>query len=131
MKNSLFQFIDQLKSQVIKPKVYGIVLRVNAMQYLSMQAAFSLEEAFGIAKENFKRDNPTVSMASVVLEMFVQGELIEIFSPFLTAKVQKEESDKNTLMKQIIDGKDLKLFQEHKALFTENEQKYLQAEIRK
>lgn len=132
MKNSLFQFIDQLKSQVIKPKVYAIVLRVSGMQYLSMQAAFSLEEAFAVAKDSFKRDNPNVSMTQgVTLEMFVQGELMEIFSSFLTAKVKKEEGDKNTLMKQIVESKDLKLFQENKALFTENEQKYLQAELRK
>lgn len=131
-KNSLFQFIDELKSQVVKPKVYSMVLRCGTVQYLTLQAAFNLEDAFAFARLSFQKDNPNVNIsAGLTMEMFVQSEMFPLFDNFLSTKVKKEEGDKNLLMKQIIEEKNLLLFKENKELFTANEQKYLMTEIRK
>jgi hypothetical protein len=113
--------------------MYAILLRIGQTQYLSLIAAFSLEDALVGAKDAFVRDNPNVNLSEtgIQLELYSHSEMIEMFSPFLSAKVQKEEGDKNTLMKQIVETKDAKLFQENKALFTQNEQRYLRAEINK
>lgn len=131
MKNEVFRLVDNLRSRIQKPKIFSMVLNSGQFSHLSQQAAFSLEEAFGYAREEFVAQNPNANPGNMNIQMFIQSETTALFSRFLDIKFVEDEEDKNGLMKRIIDNKDAQLLEENKTKFSENELRYLLTELKK
>jgi hypothetical protein len=157
--------LNNFKKQ-IEPKVYALLLKSPETIFLSVQYAYSLEEAFVLSKLEFEKHNPTRTGFSNPLMGAEIGlftiktirELMETNRPPLTNTTKKVENvipspvatamgpepaevkkikllptqaEKNILMKEIIDKKDLKKFRENKDVFSEVEVKYIRGELRK
>lgn len=128
-----------VKSRLQKPRVYAITLeRPGVGQSVSCVLAFDLEEAVVKAKE--------VLMVSCKmsaeeahqwkLNLFVRKSLEEVVAEATDLSIHEAPvvpdvmtTDKNRLMRRIIDTKDHALFRRSKKQFTETEVKYLMERI--
>lgn len=143
MKNAIYKIINSIRQRFVKPKVYAIVLKVKGFQNLSVQSAYSLEEAYAKAKMSISNERiPTITADDINLskiDMFHHMEIDDLFADFIETEIAEEIvtpelsvlEKKNLLMKLIIDSKDLKLLEENRSIFSESEVKYLTTEINK
>lgn len=154
----------------IEPKVYGLLLESMDTVFLSLQHAYSLEEAFVLAKLEYEKQNPQrtgplnplmgakIGLFSIktIKELTQPSELDKIIKklprilnpvpnpdaeniirtftgPTYTlgnnkkssSKLSLTEKEKNSLMRKIIKGKDIKMFKKNKGVFNSEEIKYL------
>ncbi len=172
--------------KIIKRKIYSLLLESNKFSFLSVQYAFTLEEAIFLAKVEFEKDNPHKSLLikseAIRLSLYssktiedlnstvsdeniehnssplikketklIPQELQEMFDSLEVEELDKEldkirkvkeipedklpteecptpldpKSEKNVLIKRIIDEKNEDLFKRHKASLSANERKYI------
>lgn len=149
MKNIIYKIISNIRQKLVAPKVYAIVLKVNNYQYLSLQSAYSLEEAFGKAKKTLADSNASLGLPDIELskiDMFIHSEADDLFADYRDEKLAEVQEvpqtleiaqnvsipeGKNSLMKKIIDTHDLKLLEENRSKFSEAEVRYLKVQINK
>jgi len=157
---------NNLPNQIlVQRKIYGIMLEARDVAFLSIQTAFSLEEAYIAAKFEFEKQNPnkkgihnplngskiglfTVKPLSELMgpndmevinhiaeeeamkkiETPKEEEIIKAFEETADKKVEVKptlEEEKNILMKQIIDNKDVKMFNKVKRFFSKTERAFI------
>jgi hypothetical protein len=135
------KFIQSIKTKLMKPKVYALVLEGGSYSFLSLQSAYSLEEAFGFAKEEWKSQNPDKTNIEMRIRLFTHAELEKLFGKFITTEI-KESGDtdpkadsspenKAVLMKKIVDTQDKELLRASKNILSEAEFKYLSSRLNK
>lgn len=145
MKNAIYKIISSIRQKWVAPRVYGIVLKVKGFQQLSLQSAYSLEEAIIKAKKELLKNkisgvsNYDVDMSKI--DMFCHIETEELFADYfenkMTELTEEPKNDltlgekKNLLMKRIVETKDLKLLEENRSVFSKAEVEYLTGEINK
>lgn len=141
----LKNLLSSLKARITKPRVYALMVKFPNGNFLSIQAGYSLEEAFSAAKKELHDKNPNIPLHDISIGMFdhkgaddllgrfVGGEGVgvgEVTPPPAKPETLEELFDKAKMMKLIVDKKDKLLFELHKHRFTENEQKYLEAKLK-
>jgi len=126
--NPVYKFVASIKSQFIKPKVYALLVKTGSGSFVSLQAAFSLEEAYGYASVEFKKDNPNWNINDSKIEIFTHKDIGVLFSQFTEVSLEEteKEEDRNQLMQRIIDSKDRKLLEKNKSTFSKEELRYLE-----
>lgn len=140
--NSFMKFIQSIKTRIMKPKVYALVLDIGTSTFLSLQSAYSLEEAYGFAREEWRKQNPLRANEEAKIKLFDHRELDVLFGRFITTEI-KEVGEKDdpkvdslpenraVLMKQIVDLKDEKLLKASKSVLSDAEFKYLSDLLKK
>lgn len=152
--------IPILKKDMTGFKVYSLLIEGQSYTFLSIQLAKSLEEAFVLARSEFTAKNIKTQnqelMVGAKISLFEIKEISELFlgTDFSNQKVnsldqekqkieknvsnlvqpkkkQDDLSEKNKLIKFIIDGNSKEIFEKNKNLFTQNEIEYIQDKIKK
>ena len=138
------------KKNFVNTRIYTLLIEGDKYTFLSTQLAQSLEEAYALAKNDFIKKNPNnvdamfgakIGLFEIkkIHELFFGVEnkqLIDSIEEFkkaedrgcdLTQSSTKkiEISEKNKLMKFILDSKNKEIFEKNKNLFTETEVKYI------
>ena len=136
--------------KLIEPKVYGLILESPETVFLSVQCAYSLEEAFMLAKLEFEKQNsigqgymnPLIGAKIGLFTVKTFGELNAVSSLLKTSSVEHmmveivfpkptlTEKEKNLLMREIIAKKDRALFQKNLRVFNQTEIKYLEDQLK-
>jgi len=137
----------------VKPQIYGLLLDFPHTSFLSVQCAYSLEEAIVFAKLEFQKteelanNSQPIGMAHVNLfaiktfeELDIGGsQRLQNFQPMVAKKIKPNkgadiplnqiQTMKNVLMKTIIDTRDVPMFKKYKSTFTLAEQKFIKKHI--
>ena len=134
-------FLQNIKTKAIKPKVYALVLRNSLNEFLYQGIHYSLEEALQRAREIAKERTSLLGGSFLDWNMVlwnmldleqIQNEVIEDntqnFKDYLDKTIEglDKDFDKNELMTKILETKDKKLFKEKIKLFDKNEIKMLE-----
>ena len=148
--------MNQKLIRKVKPQVYGLLLEFPNTSFLSVQCAYSLEEATMLAKIEFQKTetpspNPQpVGVARINLFAIKTFEELNMelpdklpfFNPIVPEKpVSKQKrsekaelkginSIKNILMKTIIERKGKITFKKYKETFTQAEQQFIKKHIK-
>ena len=128
---NIFNSLFWLKKKEIEPKVLAMFLRAGTKTGLFMQSAYTLEEAATISMDNFRKSAGYGNDVIVSIEMWVSLSATDAFSKFIPEEPLKEENIKtidkgnNTLIKKIIDSKDIELFTKSKSKLTKAEQRFI------
>lgn len=150
MMDGLSRFISNLKSKWMKPRVYALIMKVGNQTVLMIEAAYSLEEAYGYAKRDFKKQNPGADISESHIFLFTYEEVGKLFERFMEKDLEPEPpipppepekkkpepvklevlGEKSQMMKRIIEGKDRKLLEENRSSFSEAELRYLEDRIK-
>jgi len=152
--------IQGLRTKVLRPQVYALVITFDGGSYYSIQVAYSLEDAFGLAKKEMTSKNPLLQAKNIAIGQFDRKDLFELVEPFaekvpepvvqrippaplpivkaepvlpVTSVVPSRHPvfDKLEAMRKIVATKDRKLFEQHMNEFSENERKYLEDKLGK
>jgi hypothetical protein len=169
-----------LPPRLVPLKVFAMLIESNKNIFISVQFAYSLEDAFFLAKVEFEKQNnplgnkPLIEGAKISLfsvkgidQMVSESEqridvgvnstlsvqenkkketppgIIEDMDEVLgmvddllksseveISKITMPKLDKNSLMKEIIDKKDIGLFNKNKHLFSIGERKYIKERLK-
>jgi hypothetical protein len=133
--DSLYKVISSIKSKLVKPKLYALVIRTSKGSFVSVVAEYSMEDAHKAAVEKFSKEHPGQIDPGETgkVDIFDVRTVEEVFNDFTTTRISADEKEVETrseLMKRIVDAKDVKLFEEKKGIFTEAEVKYLEGKIK-
>ena len=180
----------QNNSKFVKAKIYGMLLESNRNLFLSVQYAYSLEEAFYLAKLEFNSQDKNkigtlngakISLFSVKTLDTLFGDLIKIDNIDTQSNTEKDTvpnpldggmpsledlvdifeksldgespivkenkpadkvlkmllgdpdiipKTKNEIMKEIIEKKDIEMFNRNKGMFTAAERKYIRERLK-
>lgn len=142
-------------------KIYSLFIETKSVTFLSVQYATSLEEAFSQAKLEFVKtldgleaNKKITSLAGAKIGLFTiktvkdMMEESENFQKVIenvvaqSAQVEREvesvpigpvapQNDKNRLMKEIIETKDVGLYKLNRSQFSKQEQAYIRAQLKK
>jgi hypothetical protein len=150
---NLTKIIQGLRNRVVPPRVYALVVTFPEGTYLSLQSAYSLEEAFGLAKKELATRKPTLNATLFSIGQFDVkdfGSLSERFiespeiqpgvavareipavSPVASPPPAEKHSvfDKLEVMKTIVEKKDKELYESNKLGFTDPEKQYLEEKL--
>lgn len=131
----------------ISPKIYALLIEGKGSMFLSVQYAYTLEDAFSMAQNEFLQQAPANSLVmqgatiklfaikalnQMVLQEQKPKEIIPEVSEPKVIVITKEEGgalSKNDLMKLIIEKKDVKLLKSSKGILTESEFKFLKNKL--
>lgn len=80
---NLYKMINGLKTKVMKPRVYAMVIWFTGSSHIALQAAYSLEEAFVQAKEEIHRKFPQVPLEDVKIGVFDNKSVDDLLAPYL------------------------------------------------
>lgn len=132
----MFEWINRLKKKWQDPSVYAVVLGGigTNCSYVAIVIAYSLEEAVNLAAERSKQSHPCAVRHNWTLNVWDKKEMKEIveattFSEIVEKETKSKSLDKNILMKQIISGKNVMLFEQNRFRFNKDEIKYLEGEL--
>jgi len=137
MTNNLIDFLGRIKKRVQIPKIYAIVFHDVSNDILDaegndrglklhMSTAYDLEEAihdFIVKNSGLPGVWRPLLWSSMGMEELKNG-LLEV-----KAIMTKEETEKQSLMKQILDKNDLKMLERNKKMLSEPEYKYLKERL--
>ena len=146
--------------RVVEPKVYGMLLESRETNFLSIQYAHSLEEAYVLAKIEFETilperkgfNNPLIGSkiglfsVKTIKELTTQPNQLDMLlrkqemtkrekpnHNLITASEEVKTdplSQKNVLMQEIIKNKDIEKLRKNKDVFTKSERDYIRALIK-
>jgi len=112
-------------TKTIEPAVYSLLLSSGKHIRLWMGVCFDLDEALYLAKIEFKNkvilENPWNMLAHTSIDISKIDSLLGILV---------KEPDRNILMAEIIENKDVKLFEKNKKKFTVNESKLIKDSLK-
>lgn len=119
------KLIASLKKKIVSPRIYAIEMISGAHTYLYLSVAHTFEEAFSKClkqlKERFDKQNKVFDRATVAMGKYISIDLEEAITECIEFSIENNITDKNILMKKIIDTKDVELFHENLTIFTEHE----------
>lgn len=151
--------VEKRNVRTIEPKVFALLIESRETTFLSVQYAYSLEEAYAMAKIEFESQEnlplpPGVTQGSKIslfaikpLKVLIadadllkkkmevikgMNKLAETLMENVTGVNKAENPEtiaKNDLMNKIIKGKDRALYEEKKATFSECEREYLEKHL--
>ena len=145
--------------KIVEPKIYGLLLESPETVFLSVQCAYSLEDAIVLAKLEFEKQNsvklggilnPLIGAKVGLYAIKTVKELLEKNDPVEKVKdlevtpsvapnektgaekikLLLTEKEKNLLMKEIVVKKDMELFKKNHKMFSNTEIKYLKAQLK-
>lgn len=129
-----YKLLNKIKPKKIDPKYYSVVLSAGqgdkiTNQYLWAGVAYTLEEALLEAKAEMVKQNMTAN--AFHLQMFRDMPARKVIDDMtsMEIKIEKFNTEKAKLMKQIIDKQDGKLLQENLAKFNVEELGYLKDKL--
>ncbi len=141
----LFDIINRLKKKEVDPKVYVVVLfdTPDRARHLWFGVAYSFEEAVGLSRASVSQMLPNEvnliqnwipalwsSLDLKTLIMSVSDLKKEEIDFEKDVKLNQESIDKNKMMLDIVQNKNFVLYCENKEKFNQNEQKFLETELK-
>jgi len=126
---SITKIISKIKKKLISPSIYVVDMEANDLSIMHISLTYSLEEALELARAFLRQQQPTSQIPSytwklnkyhitTIDKLIKENILLEFETPAIK---KKEVSPTNALMQQIIDTKDIKLFQTSKNKFNNSE----------
>lgn len=135
--------IAKAKPKEIAPKVYAMLIKTKFGNFLWMEAAYSLETAFGQAKMQLSRLHPDIDFGVSKIELFNHETIESLFSRSSDLNLsgsatvipqrkprQTQQEKVSALMKQIIENKDWKLLEENRSIFTKPQIQFLEDKLK-
>lgn len=136
----IFELLSKLKIKQFKPKIYTIVLaNINqTRRMLWFGIAYSFDEAFEKSWTQAVKDFPDSPIWKP--EMWLSSDIENLLLPFCDIEIKekdeniqqtnKQEINKNDLIKRIITNNDTNLYKEKRDIFSENEKKFVEEELK-
>lgn len=137
----IFELLSKLKTKEFKPKIYTIVLtNINqARRMLWFGVAYSFDEAFEESLTQAIKDFPDSPIWKP--EMWLSSDIENLLLPFCDIEIKekdeniqqtnKQEINKNDLIKRIITNNDTNLYKEKKNIFNKEEKQFVEDELKK
>jgi hypothetical protein len=128
---NLQKLISTIKKKIISPRIYAIELLCRQYTHLTIQIAYTFEEAFSIALKNLKETlQDRYDRNAVVLGKYVSKDIhTAITESTELVMLEDEIGDKNVLMRKILETKNVELYHENLSIFTESEKKLLNEKL--
>lgn len=152
---NMFKLIEGLKEKLVKPRVYSLLLKFPNASFMHISAAYSLEDAFSNAKQEFAKKFPNIPLVDMSISLFDHKSFEDLVEPF-TGRLRERAAapqvhrapsqmtpvaptppkemhpvfDKLKIMQEIVKTKDKALLELHRKDLSENEQKYLEDKIK-
>lgn len=121
------------KKKIISPRIYAIELLDRSNSYLFVVIAHTFEEAFSKSvkqlKERFDSRHEVFDRATIAMGKYISKDLEDAVTEFTEFAIESDITDKNTLMKKIIDTKNVELFHDNLTIFSDSEKKMLNAKL--
>jgi len=118
--------LNAIKKKIVGPKFYVIELVCGTTAYLGTCITYSLEEAIVIARKQFTMMlKEEVNPLSIVLGKYAVHEVEDIIRQSVELVNNDIKTDKNALMKKIVETKDAELYAANVSIFNDVEKKYL------
>lgn len=120
-----------IKKKVVTPRVHCIELVHNNISYLYICVAYSLEEAFDLAKQKLVLEMRSTQPIAISVGKYVSVDVMNVLKDATEIVLLEPDAfDKNKLMKQIIDSQDVNLYHESLTLFTKLGQLLLKEKLK-
>lgn len=125
----------KIKSRMQEAKVYAVLFREDNTDkmFLTTFLAYSLDDVYETVRRQMPPNESWLPYMwhCVSIGELVRGAVQVISSPIVENKetVPDPKDLKNKLMKQIIDKKDRKLFEDSKIIFSEDEKKFIEDKL--
>lgn len=132
--------LSNIKGENILPKIYAILLGNNNQEYLGICVAYSLEDAILSVKREahsgaqmdvrITRTNlwSILSMEDLKKKIFQTEVILQTAEP-PDSRIMTDASFVNSVMREIVDKKDLDLYDKIKHNFNKNERQYLENKL--
>ena len=129
---NIIQILQNVRKEALYPKVYSIVMANKMHSSLYSGIHYTLEDAVTEAINDAIVRFPNSTATNWGLAMYKCLTLEELQDKLLSGRmsVVNIQQDKNFLMKKIISEKDERLFKQNKSLFSKEEVKLLEEELK-
>lgn len=134
--SNILKLISRLRFKKLSPKVYAIVLMdtKNMVRYLWVGVDYTLEDAtekaLQGAHESWPQDQTVKLWKPLMYDIIQPTELFEGFLHNEAIVMKQSKEMKNALMRQIIESRDKKLYQENRSKFSKEERLLLEEKLK-
>ena len=130
-----YVLFQRLKKKEVEPKIYAVLVESDKGEGISIVVAYSLEEAMTLAREDARTNvggetrEYRVRAWSFLTMDSLKSRIFDVEISAMPEANKRKDVYINSMIKEIINGNNLKLFKKIKGRLTDNEIKYIEEKL--